>query len=107
MRVILMAWARTGKHFYGHKDKEPATWLWDALSPGTQESDRNLEKLNQVIDKANEEEMAKLLMELCFYNLSYSTEDLASYRIETEAPLSWLGIKIEIDEKKEEANENG
>jgi ParB/RepB/Spo0J family partition protein len=102
MRVILLAICRSGRPYYGDKTKETKVWLWDKLSPGTQQSERTEEKLNQLIDKANEEEMAKLLMELCFYHLACSTEDLASYRIETEDPLGWLGIKIEIDEKKEE-----
>lgn len=100
MRVILLAMARIGRRYYGESaGKDPSGWLWDGLSPDTKDSERNYEKLSEVIDKLSDEQMAKVLVEFCFYYLAYRGEELTSYRIETQEPLGWLGIKIELKEE--------
>lgn len=107
--LILLIYAQVkGKHitdyFYGDKGKSPEKWLWDKVSAGTRETDRNLDKLMAKLDKLDEPELRQILLEMMFYYLQ-DHGDTSTYQIKTEIPLKWLGVDIQeyFAEKSEPA----
>lgn len=116
IKVIILA-QMLGTHVRGNrwdyydKAKLPEKWLWDKLSAGTKEAERTQEKLFKAIDKLSDEDMASLLIDMMFYFLM-DHGDVDSHTIKTELPLSWLGVKIDVEKEKESEetppeNDNG
>lgn len=78
----------------GDGSKSVETWLWDKLSSGTPAADRSRGKLWKRIDQLSEEELARLVVEFCFYALTDhgATSD---YKVQTEEQLRWLGVTLQ------------
>jgi ParB/RepB/Spo0J family partition protein len=108
MKLILLAQmdgVHTERYHWGQKDwKEPETWLWDKLSPGIEKGKRERKALWKLIDKITAEELAALVVEFMFYSITYKG-GVGDYETKASQPLKWLGIKVEIPEKEEPANE--
>lgn len=99
IKLILLA-QMDGRHaqryYYGGGDgKQPETWLWEKISAGTAAIARKREDLFKRIDKLTDEELAKLVVEFMFYYL-VDQGDIGTWKIKTETPLEWLGVKIEL-----------
>lgn len=86
------------KYGYYHGAKAPDKWLWDKVSAGTKEEERNIELLMKKLDKLDETELRKILVEMMFHYL-VDHGDTGSYEIKTALPLRWLGVEIELPEE--------
>lgn len=94
---------------YLNTGKRPAERLWDKLFPGTKKSDRKDDALMKKLDKFDEDQLRKLVVEMCFYYLA-DHGDTGAYRIKTEVPLRLMGVEIDtklvIAGGKDESNES-
>ncbi|GAI66706.1 unnamed protein product, partial [marine sediment metagenome] len=87
MKLIILAQiegSHTEKYYY-RTIESPEQWLWEKVSPQTQNIDRNRDKLFQAIDALGDEELAKLIVEFMLEALTYKGE-LENYRIKTTLP---------------------
>jgi hypothetical protein len=91
------------KSYWGN-EKGPEKWLWDKVSAGTKEAQRTEEKLFQAIDKLSDEDLSSLLINMMFFYLVDHGET-QFYKISTEVPLGWLGVKIELEKEEVEEGE--
>ncbi len=108
IKLVLLTQIR-GKHlasyYYGGDGvKKAEKWLWDKVSAGTADLDRDTESLFKKIDKLDDVALAQLVVEFMLYYL-LDHGDVGSYEIKTELPLSWLGVKIELEPEKEANHE--
>ena len=99
MKLIIMAQIEgyhTEKHYY--RIESPEQWLWEKVSPQTQNIDRNQDKLFRAIDALGDEELAKLIVEFMLEALTYQGE-LENYQIKTTLPLNWMGIGVNVEKE--------
>jgi len=82
--------------------KAPEKWLWDKLSAGTKEGDRNINALMKRLDKLDEDELRQVLVGMMFYYLA-DHGDVGSYQVKTELPLRLMGVDIELNAKEEQS----
>jgi len=94
--------SHVSNYYYGGS-KAPEKWLWDKLSAGTKEGDRNINAMMKRLDKLDEDELRQLLVGMMFYYLA-DHGDTGSYEIKTALPLKWLGVDIQMEEKEEVGN---
>lgn len=89
--------AHISKYAYGgEKYKLPSAWLWDKVSAGTKEEKRNDEALFKAIDNWDDEELARLVVEMAFYYLT-DKGDIGTYEIKATEPLKWMGVTIQTE----------
>jgi ParB/RepB/Spo0J family partition protein len=96
IKVILLAFLQgcyVNPAGYGEGIRSPADLIWGEVSPETMETERTVKTLMGAVDDLAEDQLAKLVTELCLYSLAWHG-DVKGYKIQLTEAMKYLGVKL-------------